>query len=754
MKIRKSYRIIFRVSLASVAAAAVITAGLWIGLSFLVPADFMKKTITSFFMENFSKAVIFDSASVSPFGTVKLVNFAMAKEADFNDNIDLIRCKEVDLDVSLASLVRKKIRIRSVRMDGAKIQIVKNSSISYTEFIKSVIQTRKSPADLAHHELKEVSVSLRDATLVCREVCVTDSATVSISDLSLDLEMKSGNIGFSASGTVAKGKTGWIDEGSVSVEGSCMIPADSSPCSGAVHIAADDFDISVLSPVIRDMNDSVTDVEGGAGADIRFRCFEGSWSVSGRASLESFSATKKKNETERTVLVSDEKLSSSFVIEKLLGNKLVVRSFTLDNGAVSVSCEGTRTAGSRTDSVETSFSVQSSDIQPVFDKYRFLKEYETAGVLNVRAHLGFDFAAMTDDIVDVLFSLTRIETENIKKAGMKLTASRQDIRTHLEIDGKDSDLKLDSVTGIQSWGDLSSRTAVDASSKTVDGNRLGSYILGAVNTIYGGAWDDRKRGYEDIRFLLTPYGRILPANDISLKWSCGSISMGKASLKNAAVALSLTSGRLSTDQFSLSGYNGTYQFRTEGVFNIDFPMFKAEASFDNVDIGAALTENGVSGVTGGTLSGALTYSMNGNRASHIVDNGTIDARLDLRNMNLSNASCIDRFYTWFNANGIKSKPAALAISRIGFAYKQAGENAMFTELGMTGDLLSFTGYGKYHYTEGLKIALPSAVFSTKNADGSVINETAPFNLTGRLCSPVLSIDRKNASGDLILYKID
>ena len=754
MKIRKSYRIIFRVSLGSVAAAAVITAGIWIGLSFLVPADFMKKTITSFFMENFSKAVIFDSAAVSPFGTVKLVNFAMAKEADFNDNIDLVRCKEVDLDVSLAALVRKKIRIRTVRMDGAKIQIVKNSSISYGEFITSIIATKKSPSELAHHELKDIRVSLRNTTLSCREVCVTDTASVNISDLSLDFEMDNGNIEFSASGIMAKGKTGWIDEGSISVEGSCVIPADAAPGSGSVHVVAEDFDISVLSPVIRDMNDSVTDVEGGAGADFRFRCFEGSWSLSGNASLESFGASRKKNETEKTTLVSNEKISSAFVVEKILGSKLIVRSFTLDDGAVSVSAEGNRTSGIRADSAETSFSVQSSDVQPLFDKYRFLKGYEAAGVLNLRAHLGFDFSSMSDDIVDVVLSLSRIETENIKKADIKVAASRQDIRTHMQIDGKDSDLRLDAVTGIQRWGDFSSRTTIDASSKTIDGGKLGSYILGAVNSVYGSAWDDRKRGYEDIRFLMTPYGRILPANDISMKWSCGTITMGKAALTDATVAVSLASGRLSTEQFSLKGYNGTYQFRMEGAFNMDFPMFKAEASFDNIDLGAALAENGVKGAAGGILSGSLTYSMNGNRASHIVDNGTIDAKLDLKNMNLSNTSCIDKFYTWFNANGIRSKPASLAISRIGCAYRQSGENAVFTELGMTSDCLGFSGFGKYNYSEGIRISIPSAMFSSKNADGSVINEAAPFNLTGRLCSPVLSIDRKNASGDLILYKID
>jgi hypothetical protein len=754
MRIKTIYRKVFRVSLAAAVVSALLVAGSYIGVTFLVPDELIKKNITSFFIDNFNKAVIFDSVSVSPFGTVTIINFAMSKEADFNDNIDLVRCKEVRAGVSVGALLRKRIRIKSIYMDGAQIQLVKNSSTSYMDFIRRVIETKKKSPDLLENELRDMTLRLNNTKLTFKEVCVTDTATVTVKDFSLKLAIHNGALGFSGDGKIEKGKTSWIDKGSLSINGSCVLPKGQNPYSGLIHVTTQDFDLSSFSPQIRDISDSVSDVEGGFSSDIKLRCIEGSWSVVGKAGVESLTLTKRKNETEKETLVSDEQIRSSFVLEQIMGQKLVLRSFTLDNGIISVSCEGTRTKGLKSDSCEGALTVQAGEIRPVFEKYQMLKPYTMGGVLNVRAHIGFDLASGGDDIVDMIFSLSHIETDGIKKGDIVLTATRQELKTSVDIDGKDTDLKLNAVTGISKWGEFSSRTTVEASSKKVDGKRLGGLILSGITEIYSHAWDDRKRGYEDIRFLSTPLGKIIPSNDISVSYSCDTIAMGKSALKGGKIGITLSAGKLTTDRFELTGCGGTYHFSMEGLFNNDYPVFKAEASLDNVDLASALSESGIKGVSGSILSGAAAYSMNGNRASHIVENGTIDARLEVKNTVLSNDDTLNRFYAYFNANGIKAKPESLTIPRIALAYKQLNASGVFTEFGMSADLLSFSGYGKYDFSDGLKVAVPSAQFTSKNADGSIANETAPFSVTGRLMNPVLALDSKKVSGNLILYKID
>ena len=114
--------------------------------------------LTSFLLESvalslFGGVLGATAALGMQFAHFSIVNFAMSKEADFNDNIDLVRCKNLKAGISVGALLRKKIRINSIYMDGAQIQLVKNSSISYADFISRIIETKKNPDAPCHGDV-------------------------------------------------------------------------------------------------------------------------------------------------------------------------------------------------------------------------------------------------------------------------------------------------------------------------------------------------------------------------------------------------------------------------------------------------------------------------------------------------------------------------------------------------------------------------------------------------------------------------
>jgi len=725
-------------------------------LTVFIPEEFLKKGIASFFMGTFNKAVLCDGVSLSPFCTVVVSNFALSNEGDFNDNVDLIKCREVRIGLSITSLIRKKIDVCSIDMDGAEITLVKKSASSYPEFADRLLAVHGNAGDILAHAMKRSNMRIKNSRLTFREICASDTISVLLTGFDCSLSSRNGTVDFSAEGIVSKGKTGWIDKGFLRVDGSFTIPVSSDHIeSGIVHFLSEDFDLAYLDPILKDSVDPSLDITGAFSSEVNLCSRLGSTSITGRIGLDGLSLEKRKNETDKVVFISDEKISSTFTLETLMNKKTILRQLNIDDGTLSLSCSGVRNRCDNADSVELSLSVLSSDIKPLFDKYLLLKPYECSGIVDLRTHVGFDLTHQCDDMISGSCSVRKFVTDRIKSGNFDLKASRSGFSTSIAIESSDADLRAEARTDVAKWNDFESNTSVDAFSKSVNGEILGSMILGAVDGLYSYAWDDRKRGYEDIKFLSTPVGIFVNRNNLSINYTCDSIQMGKAALKGGRIGLRYASGRLTTEKFELSGYSGKYLFKMDGLFNSDFPQFKIESSFDNFDLASACADAGIKGVKTSLLSGSCNYTLNGNRLSHIVENGTIDLHAELKNADIQNEDVLNRFYSYFNANGIKARPAELVFSRLNLSYRQIGENGIVTEFSGSGDSLNFSGFGKYTYNEGIALSIPSPVFASKKADGSIVNETAPFTISGRLFRPVLSlVSQKKSGSDIIIYQID
>jgi hypothetical protein len=301
---------------------------------------------------------------------------------------------------------------------------------------------------------------------------------------------------------------------------------------------------------------------------------------------------------------------------------------------------------------------------------------------------------------------------------------------------------------IKKYSPLASDTSCIIESAGIKFEFIKSLLNTGLYPFVDNVYYDRKKGYEDIKFLNTDIGAFINSNDHLINISIPKIYLGKAVLTNVSFSSVLKKGLLRGELLSAEGFGAKYSASLEGFLNSDFPRISFKGSLDNFDLGSFSMSGGISGINSGMLSASFKYDMNGNRLAHFIDNGLLESSLTLIDLNINKSDVISNFENYFKDKGYNFSFLPISIQSGKIEYRQTGENGSFTIMSLVSDKVRMEGYGRYTYLEGIN-ALGSLNFISKEVQTQSV---IPYKITGALKAPVFKIDIKGKSSDgFVLY---
>lgn len=118
---------IFKKTMLFIAAAGLLfSLASFVFVKIFLPQDKIKQYIVSYAKENFNREVSFDKVSFNIIG-INLTNFALSERSSFAKGT-FIKAKKLTLKISLKPLLRKKIEVQTLGIDGMYIQMHKDKN--------------------------------------------------------------------------------------------------------------------------------------------------------------------------------------------------------------------------------------------------------------------------------------------------------------------------------------------------------------------------------------------------------------------------------------------------------------------------------------------------------------------------------------------------------------------------------------------------------------------------------------------------
>jgi hypothetical protein len=229
--------------------AVALIAGLQIYLSLSISDDDVRVNVHKFFVTNFHKAVKFDHVSVRFTGKIILSNFSMSKGLDFNDNLNLLSCDEISMDLSLWKLLRRSIDLKGIDIDGADIAFGKQSGESYNQFAESLVGSDNFADSLMKASNNGFTITITNSRLLYREVFINETSHLVINDLEGVCSIEKNSIEYGFTGTVEP-KFPERKRGSFLLNGALF--DKSKAVSGVISFNGERLDLAYLNPYLQD----------------------------------------------------------------------------------------------------------------------------------------------------------------------------------------------------------------------------------------------------------------------------------------------------------------------------------------------------------------------------------------------------------------------------------------------------------------------------------------------------------------------
>ncbi|MCX7678937.1 MAG: hypothetical protein N2316_06935, partial [Spirochaetes bacterium] len=232
-------------------------------------------------------------------------------------------------------------------------------------------------------------------------------------------------------------------------------------------------------------------------------------------------------------------------------------------------------------------------------------------------------------------------------------------------------------------------------------------LMVAVESVYHGAYRDRKVGYENIVFIHEPIGKLLNQNDVRFNFNANEIVCGdRARWNDFSMAASLKGGVFSLDKFTLTGYGAHYDVKSSAQFNLWMPQVSIEATMKDFDLKSFGADAGIKGEVGGVLNASMSFKINAYRLSQILENAILDVDINMIDGMMKNTPFQDALNDFAKKCGIKT-PMFSEINGItaSVLFNQRADNFSVSRIIFLSDKIRFTGRGRYDFFEGLNVPL-------------------------------------------------
>jgi hypothetical protein len=733
-----------------ISPAVALIAGLQIYLSVSVSDDDIRNNVHKFFVENFHKAVKFDHVSVRFTGKIILSNFNMSKGLDFNDNLNLLSCEEISMDLSLWKLIRRSILLKGIYMDGADIAFGKQSGESYNQFSESLVGSDNLADSLMKASNDGFTITITNSRLLYREVFINETSHLVINDLEGVCSIDKNSIEYGFTGTVEP-KFPERKRGSFLLNGT--LQEKNRAVSGTVSFKGQRIDLAYLNPYLQDRFNIQDTCTGYTDAVVSAVYAGSTKSIAAEIRINDAELRDKTSETKYPVTFRNSSIIK-FSGDSIDDKKIRIRSFEYYDSALSCTASGVYDSVSGT--CAGRYSIDEADLTSAGRNYFIGAPFELSGSVSSKGCFQFD---LINGISDMLYITARLDKCSVKgrdayawidkiRASGSLTAVRNYIKVDTKGEIGTAPFTLAADIFLRGLLPLSTDTNIQMSSDGISGKLVGKFLIGAARNALEQGAQDKRSGYEEVKFLQLDAGRLVNANDLSLGLDFKSIVIGsKSMLTSVAATYSLKKGVLKGKLDGAQGYGAKYAHEAEGYFNSDYPRFTFSASVSDFNIALWSKDSEGAGITAGTMSASMSYQMNGNRLVHLIDNGTWDAKFTVEKCDIEKAKFLQRLSGYVQEKGFAELPDTLTGSALYLEYKQTGENGFFTRSAFQSDMLRTDSYLRFNSNDGLKGQGTITVTKKDSAAASI-----PFVLSGSIMSPSFSIAVKGKpASDIRLY---
>ncbi len=687
----------------------------------------LKEQITKLIKTTFNKAVRIDQAHFNVFGNIVLDNVLISNYSDFNDNLIFINCRRMEISVDLKRMLKKNIIvIDKIYFDSPEINLIKKFSDSYENNFKQLLELNILK-NINIKKGKKITMEISNGSINYREMFKDDALKIYIYSIDGFITLNNKLAETSISGKIDNYLTKKLSSSLFFIDGSILFDNNYHFINVNQKIKLHNIDVSYINPYLEKKFNLRYLADGGISADLVLNAFEDNISLSGKTDFINLKVMTNLTNEPNYLIVKNANISLNFNTD-LFHNmeRLILRTFSINDENFNIKGKGAFINNNLETKAQLSLSSNDINLGVLSKSFSPVNAVAYKGNLKFNTDIDYDFIKESPDCVKIKMNLNDFTVVNnsdgIKKniveaANLKLELNNGQFV--LDSSGKSgkSDFSIKIDTFITNWKIFSSNSYVNIYSQNFEFAKICYLYYYFNNWIIDEALIDRMVGYDGVFFLARPYGRFLFNNNIDIKLGANSVLMGdKSKLEDCIFQLKLDKAKLSTEKFSVRGYDAAYSMDLRADFSQNYAIFKADCSVTNFNLTAWNKDSGIDEVITGNLSAGFNYAVNGFRLKHLIFNNTLAVWCELSNGTLSNIGIQKMFNTYLkDSNYSDYSVKTINYTNFGFKYQQNNLNHHIYGLRMYSDCINFSTAGNYYFKDGFNIPFQAElVFKDEN----------------------------------------
>ncbi len=715
-----------------------------IAINFMYPGNELAESIKENFKDSFGKSIKFDSLIFKYNGDIVLQNFYLSNTTDFNDNVNLIKCREVVIDTSLISLLSDKIIFSEVTMYKPEINIIKNYGKSYYDtFISDIFSGIKNDK-ISHFITRRFSIKLNNSKLFYKEVFKKSKTSVDFYDVDISVYYNGKRLEYNLDGKLVNNNlSGWMSSG-FDAEGSVYFTESKSENKFKFK----NIDFSIINNFLCENYKSPLFFSGNLSGNLRIIAGDGKiYIITGIDGDNLFVQNKDSNSG---YIIKNEDIEIDLNLSALSSmEQIIINSLTFNNGIINISLKSDYLQNEYFAVALESNKIKLSDLSDVFTP---LNNRTYNGELSFQGNIRYNLKEVKPDDIALemkLQNLNVIPSENvkgdvpdIKNCNAIVTADKNRFLLKTKMETGNTDLDL-SYTGIISeWNPFKSKNQLEIRSKNIDLPLIGDTVSAGINAIYNMAYVDMFQNFDEQKnFLKEPEGIFINNNDLRIKIIADKLLiLHNAALENFNLELNLEKGSLKTEKFTLEGYEGIFNFNAYAALKQEYPFIKIEGGVKDLNLSQIAVNADSEIQAGGIMSSDFRFETNAFRVGQIVENGRAAINFSIKDGYISNTDKQKKISIFVKQNGYsESLPEPLTFNNLTFSFNQSSNEYYIRNFVMSGNKCNFSAYGKYIENEGLTIPV------NLNINNGNSNIKVPLLIFGNLISPCIKINEKKSN---------
>ena len=700
------------------------------------PEKKTKQLITGFFKKEIKKAVKFDSASLDLLGNITLNNFDLSAANDFNDNLSLVKCQKVYIDLQLIPLILGRITIDSIFFSEASILFYKRYGISYDEYIHQFdsfydfSEMIKSDTNQFTDDLQIIFV---DSDITYKEVFKETKTVLAVHDSDFQINIEKGGNSFFLNGEIVSLSDDSAHRGSITINGM----EKTGNGEGTFAVVVDNFDLSLINNHIAEYFNPFTILKGSASVDLNITTEQKRIRIGGKCEADNFKIITLKPRS-RSLLLNDN-VNIQFDVESEDGwNHVKLHRFRINDACVDVWASGEY---EKEKMLDIEFASNNIDLETLSSYFTPFEEYSLSGTLQARGTLSVDQKVQKIKKSDLYITARNCSIKDAGRGGDNYLLQNLNFIAEMKGDalmfsyssdiGK-SDCHIAAKTRIKDWFPLQSDTILAGRMNRIDVSLAGRVGKNIIEGLFSAAYEDQKKGYDDEYFLKSTAGKILNNNNIKIDISINRIVIDEKwkDIGKLSSQWILDRGLLGCKQFNLTGGDVKYNFNLLCNFNTDQPYLKFDGRVGGFKIEDYAPKGISRGLTGGTADIDFDYDLSFYRFANFIENSKGNFSILFRDGTLKNTGIQRDFSLFLKNNGIAIQADVFIYKEIKLNVACLAENVYISNTSIQSDDINAAIYGKYTYLDGYEATVNASIRDTES-----LNHSVSMSCRGSLANP-------------------